>query len=361
MSEINLEEQEFIYSFKKQYLQIVPLYNLNWQPIPSNLSVSAQAEILSIIKEYHIPNKITNNYTVQCLKKIINIIEKNFCEMNEDLLNFYLNLLFEEKNDNTNANNNININLNSTLITTINNNNNTSNNNINKTNEEDNNTWWKIYSLDKSCNNIIKLLEDKSMISKGTTGLRTWEASLRLSEYFIQNPKICKNKNIIELGAGIGLLSLICAKLGAKTVLATDVNCDVLQRLQQNIEANQLLLEKENCTIPKVEKLDWNEKYLDMSEYKNLDLIICADVIYNPENIEPLVNILSIFLKAIPLITIILCNPLRQQSTYDLFLEQLNKHNITIHIELIDQVPMIFYHDEEFSQIQMTIINKKDE
>jgi len=353
MSEIDLGEQEFINSFKKQYLQIVPLYNLKWNPIPNTLSVSSQAEILSIIKEYQIPNKITSNYTIQCLKKIINIVEKNFCEMNEDLLNFYLNLLSEEKNNSVNTNNNININSNSTIIASINNN---STMEINK----DNNTWWKIYSLDKPCHNILKLLEDKSMISKGTTGLRTWEASLRLSEYFIQNPQICQNKNIIELGAGVGLLSLICAKLGAKSILATDVNHDVLQRLQQNIKANQLLLESENCTIPKVEKLDWNEKNLDMSEYQDLDLIICADVIYNPENIEPFVNILSIFLKNIPSITIILCNPLRQQSTYDLFLEQLSQHNIIVHKELIDQVPLIFCHDEEFSQIQMTIINKKN-
>jgi len=227
-----------------------------------------------------------------------------------------------------------------------------------RNNNNDDNTWWKTYSLDKECNNVIKLLEDKSMISKGTTGLRTWEASLRLAEYFIQNPELCRGKRIIELGAGIGLLSLVCAKLGAKAVNATDVNPDVIERLHLNIETNKNILNKENLVIPRAEKLDWNEKNIDMTLYKDLDLIICADVIYNPENIEPLVNILSQFLKAIPFITIILCNPLRQQSTYDLFLDQLNLHNINIHKELIDNVPVVFCHDEEFSQIQMTIINK---
>ncbi|KAG4095033.1 S-adenosyl-L-methionine-dependent methyltransferase [Neocallimastix lanati (nom. inval.)] len=340
MSEINSEEQDFLYSFKKQYLQIIPLYNFKWQPVPNSLSMETQIEILNIIQKYQIPNKISNSYTTQCLKKIINIAEKNFCEINEDLLNFYLNLLFQEKN--TGDNNTMNYMF-----------------NTNKANKEENNTWWKTYSLDKKCQNILKLLEDKSMISKGTTGLRTWEASLRLAEYFIQNPTLCQNKNIIELGSGIGLLSLICAKLGAKSVLATDVNPEVIERLKENIKSNQPTLEEENLAIPKVEKLDWNENELDMNHYQDIDLIICADVIYNPENIEPLVNILSIFLKAIPSITIILCNPLRQQSTYDLFLQQLSQHNITIHKELIDQIPIIFCHDEEFSQIQMTIINKK--
>jgi len=333
------EEQQFLYSIKKQYLQIVPLYNWKWQPIPTILSLNTQAEILSIIQKYQKSNKISDSYTAQILKKIINITEKNYCEINEGLLNFYLNLLSQENTEGK-------------TVEYI--------SGGTKINDNDDNTWWKIYSLDKECNNIIRILEDKSMISKGTTGLRTWEASLRLSEYFIQNPELCKGKNIIELGAGIGLLTLICAKMGAKSVIATDVNADVIQRLHENIESNKPLLSESNLAIPQAGKLDWNEKEIDMSLYSDLDLIICADVIYNPENIEPLVNILSQFLKSIPTITIILCNPLRQQSTYDLFLEQLNQHNITIYKELIDKVPVVFCHDEEFSQIQMTIINKKD-
>jgi len=335
------EEKEFLYSFKKQYLQIVPLYNWKWQ-IPSTISLLTQKEILSIVLKYKVMNKISDSYTIQCLKKVIDIVERNFCEIDENLLNYYLKIFIQEKNE---GNNSIEY---------------MSNNNIlNKS--DDDNTWWKIYSLDKECNNIIKLLEDKSMISKGTTGLRTWEASLRLSEYFLQKPELCRGKNIIELGAGIGLLSLICAKLGAKSVIATDVNPDVIERLNLNIESNRNILNKENLTIPQARKLDWNEKNLDITLYKCLDLIICADVIYNPENIEPLVNILSLFLNAIPSITIILCNPLRQQSTYDLFLEQLSLHNIIIHKELIDEVPIIFCHDEEFSQIQMTIISKDNQ
>jgi len=301
------------------------------------LSMETQIEILNTIQNHQIQNKITNSYTTQCLKKIINIAEKNNCEINEDLLNFYLNLLFQEKNSD---NNYISIN--------------------NKINGEEDSSWWKTYSLDNKCQNVLKILEDKSMISKGTTGLRTWEASLRLAEYFIQNPTLCQNKNIIELGSGIGFLSLICAKLNAKSVIATDVNSDVMQRLRQNIKSNLSILKQENLAIPKAEKLDWNDKELNIDHYQNLDLIICADVIYNPDNIEPLVNILSLFLKAIPSITIILCNPLRQQSTYDLFLKQLSEHNITIHKELIDKIPIIFFHDEEFSQIQLTIINKKE-
>jgi len=335
------EEKEFLNSFKKQYLQIVPLYNWKWQPIPSTVSHPTQMEILSIIKTNKEINKISDSYTIKCLKKVISIVEKNFCEINEDLLNYYLKLFIQEDNE---RNNNIEYMTHNSI----------------KNNNNDDDTWWKTYSLDKECNNIIKLLEDKSMISKGTTGLRTWEASLRLAEYFIQNPEFCRGKKIIELGAGIGLLSLVCAKLGAKSVIATDVNPDVIERLHLNIESNKDILNIENLVIPQAGKLDWNEKNIDMTLYKDLDLIICADVIYNPENIEPLVNILSQFLKAIPFIIIILCNPLRQQSTYDLFLDQLNLHNINIHKELIDEVPIVFCHDEEFSQIQMTIINKNN-
>ncbi|OUM57907.1 hypothetical protein PIROE2DRAFT_16958 [Piromyces sp. E2] len=344
MSELELEieseeEQRFYYSFKNQYLQIVPIYNWKWHTVPSTLSLPTQAAIFSLIQKYQKWNNISDGYTIQILKKVISIAEKNFCEIHEDLLTFYLDLLSQE----TSEGSSMEYISGGTKIT-----------------DGNDQTWWKIYSLDTKGQNILRILEDKSMISKGTTGLRTWEASLRLSEYFIQNPKLCQGKNIIELGAGIGLLSLICAKLGAKSITATDVNTDVIQRLHQNIESNKPFLTEAHLTIPQAGKLDWNEKELDMSRYGDLDLIICADVIYNPQNIEPLVNILSQFLKAIPSITIILCNPLRQQSTYDLFLEQLSQHHIIIQKELIDTVPVIFCHDKEFSQIQMTIINKKD-
>src|ERR1700759_2854981 len=77
----------------------------------------------------------------------------------------------------------------------------------------------------------ITLLESRLLISaSGTTGLRTWEASLHLASFLLseQGSKYIENKRVLELGAGTGLVSIMCAKyLNPKHVLATDGSQDV--------------------------------------------------------------------------------------------------------------------------------------
>lgn len=48
-----------------------------------------------------------------------------------------------------------------------------------------------------------------------------------------------KNRRILELGAGTGLLSIYCYKKGA-TVVATDIHTKALRNLEENIELNKV-------------------------------------------------------------------------------------------------------------------------
>lgn len=98
-------------------------------------------------------------------------------------------------------------------------------------------------SLDKEPE--LKLLENRAIISgAGTTGLRTWEAALHLSSYLISTPELIasiKGKRVIELGAGTGLLSILCAShLGASQVVATDGDEGVVQALHENAAFNDV-------------------------------------------------------------------------------------------------------------------------
>lgn len=96
------------------------------------------------------------------------------------------------------------------------------------------------------CNGLVSsqitLLEARSLLaSSGTTGLRTWEAALHLGAWLSSQcqGEIVAGKTIIELGAGTGFLSLLCAKhLNAKYVLATDGDEGVIDDLQSNISLN---------------------------------------------------------------------------------------------------------------------------
>ncbi|KAJ1848685.1 hypothetical protein LPJ73_003903 [Coemansia sp. RSA 2703] len=47
---------------------------------------------------------------------------------------------------------------------------------------------YKTYALDKDQYTRIVLREEQMMISQGTTGLQTWEASLRLADFFVEHP-----------------------------------------------------------------------------------------------------------------------------------------------------------------------------
>ncbi|KAH8431162.1 protein-lysine N-methyltransferase [Aspergillus melleus] len=64
------------------------------------------------------------------------------------------------------------------------------------------------------------------ILAAGTTGFRTWEASLHLATYLSSTPAggaLVQEKRVIELGAGTGLVSMFCAKyLRPRRVVATD-------------------------------------------------------------------------------------------------------------------------------------------
>lgn len=106
------------------------------------------------------------------------------------------------------------------------------------------------------------LLESRTTIEGGTTGLRTWTASFPLAQYLIQNPgalllishsklityedlsfeEIVVSKNVLELGSGVGFLGIIVATLQQMrgqnqpgTLWLTDINDKVLERCRENL------------------------------------------------------------------------------------------------------------------------------
>lgn len=97
------------------------------------------------------------------------------------------------------------------------------------------------HSLLGTCDFVLSLEEGKA-ISQGTTGLKTWEASLRLAAYLVQHPHHCTSKmRIVELGSGAGFLGLVCARLvradggQMSNIYLTDLDGQVLERLQDSV------------------------------------------------------------------------------------------------------------------------------
>lgn len=90
----------------------------------------------------------------------------------------------------------------------------------------------------------ITLLERRNLISGSrTTGFRTWEAALHLGSYLLtaEGQAVIRGKSVIELGAGTGFLSILCAKhLEAKHVTSTDGDEMVIETLKENLFFNGL-------------------------------------------------------------------------------------------------------------------------
>jgi hypothetical protein len=92
----------------------------------------------------------------------------------------------------------------------------------------------------------------------------------------MKNPFQWHGKRIIELGAGVGLPGLLLSKYGASQVVLSDHSQDahVLQNLKESVRMNAL-----NCLV---EPLDWGTRIAS----SNYDLIIGADIFYDPQLFE---------------------------------------------------------------------------
>eukprot|EP00389_Voromonas_pontica_P005499 GDKH01008228.1.p1 GENE.GDKH01008228.1~~GDKH01008228.1.p1 ORF type:complete len:223 (+),score=13.61 GDKH01008228.1:121-789(+) len=125
------------------------------------------------------------------------------------------------------------------------------------------------------------------------TGVRIWPASMGLARYLEQSRRKLplKGARVLELGAGLGLVGLSCAALGASNVCFTDIDA-VLPLLRQNLQLNE---GKFDGTRLVIRRLDWLEDRdhihaaLELEpDSPQYDFIVGADVCFRDDLIRPL-------------------------------------------------------------------------
>ncbi|CAH0017978.1 unnamed protein product [Clonostachys rhizophaga] len=179
----------------------------------------------------------------------------------------------------------------------------------------------------------ITLLENRSLISAGgTTGLRTWEAAIHLGQYLSRNPAVVQHKRILELGAGTGYLSILCADhLDAAHVIASDGSDDVINNLPDNFFLNNL--QDSTKVIPM--EVKWGHALVGTEDEKwnggnTVDVVLGADVTYDKRVIPALVGTVLELFDLFPTVEVYIAATQRNEETFSVFLDTCKKNALVV-------------------------------
>lgn len=165
--------------------------------------------------------------------------------------------------------------------------------------------------------NNIQILQNYS--STGVAGC-VWRSSVVLSEFFCGYPLLIRNRKVLELGAGTGLLGIICHKIGAD-VVSTD-HANVILNAEKNFELNQIN-SKVHCKA-----LNWGSDlkiFFEANKLQPPDVIIGADIIYIKETFHLLMKTLLDLKDTNPNARVYLACQIRYEKD-NLFLHRIKEH-----------------------------------
>ncbi|RLN10714.1 hypothetical protein BBJ28_00015981 [Nothophytophthora sp. Chile5] len=156
-------------------------------------------------------------------------------------------------------------------------------------------------------------------------GLKLWEAGWMLAEYVLAHDLEFRDKTVLELGAGVGFTGLVLAcACRAKRVMLTDYAPNVMQNLRYNVEVNA---GKFRCPV-EVQVLDWDTWQPDNDVDNQPDVLLAGDCVYDVDSFPSLMRVLQGFLGSKTQREAIFASTIRNQKTFQAFLDQLETHRI---------------------------------
>ena len=164
---------------------------------------------------------------------------------------------------------------------------------------------------------------------------KLWPSSIALVNVLENNPDWIRDKHVLELGAGIGLPSLMLAGV-AKSIQVSDYADEAVELLQKNIAHLNLM-------NVQALQLDWN--HLPISIHH--DVLILSDVNYDPSQFDTLIQIITS--KILDGCTILLSTPQRIMASP--FVQALEAYIQTTYVEVI-------YENETSVEISILVLSK---
>jgi predicted nicotinamide N-methyase len=141
-----------------------------------------------------------------------------------------------------------------------------------------------------------------------------------------------KDKTVLELGAGVGLVGFAAAKLGAKEVVLSDFEAPLLEALTESVEMNR----SEKTT--KVRWLDWRadgasntekteppDAFLALEKEDTYDIILGSDCLYESHHATLLPKVINKRLSSSPNARCRLLGAVRNREMLDQLIENFRK------------------------------------
>ncbi|RDW61245.1 protein-lysine N-methyltransferase [Aspergillus mulundensis] len=181
--------------------------------------------------------------------------------------------------------------------------------------------------------------ENRSLIlSAGTTGFRTWEAALHLGTFLSTTSagkSLIGNKRVLELGAGTGFLSFLCAKhLGAESVVVTDREPALIEQIDDCIGKNGLNKKQIQAGI-----WEWGMPLqvpflFEEHGRVEFDIAVGADLIYDSDIVPLLVSTIRDLFDNYSVKEFIIAATVRNEDTFHTFLEACARNALAV-----EQIP----------------------
>ncbi|CEL06760.1 hypothetical protein ASPCAL09932 [Aspergillus calidoustus] len=187
--------------------------------------------------------------------------------------------------------------------------------------------------------------ENRSLIlASGTTGFRTWEAALHLGTFLSTTnlgQSLVVGKRVLELGAGTGFVSLLCAKhLATESMLVTDRDPTLLEQIDDCIAKNGLEKTKIRTGIwewgspLQVPRFSHDDETATERGLTGFDIALGADLIYDVDLVPLLVSTIRDLFDNYSLHEFVISATVRNEDTFRTFLDACKRNRFAV-----DQIP----------------------
>lgn len=142
------------------------------------------------------------------------------------------------------------------------------------------------------------------------SGQKLWCGSLGVIEYLLDHPVFVKDKIVLELGAGTGVLGMLCNRLGASKVVLTDNDPRSITHMTADVPRNNI--DATVCSLDWFQPPSQDELVAMVGGRAATDAgavrVVAGDVLYKRELLEPFMNTTKAVLTAFSGSEMILCH-----------------------------------------------------